>query len=99
MKGVAAIIGYMPRNDMVLAFREICFIPITPLIQLIEQNTPTLRGTKSDPIIWLDRLSSVFRSVHIKVSNGLLTSLCVKVFIDNIIFIFQRNHILANQLF
>ncbi|XP_044748390.1 transportin-3 [Coccinella septempunctata] len=66
LKGVAAIIGYMPPNDIVVAFREICFIPITPLVQLIEQDTPTSKGTKSDPVIWLDRLSSILRSVSIK---------------------------------
>lgn len=66
LKGVAAIIGYMPRNDAVVAFREICFIPITPLVQLIEQHTPTSKGTKSDPVIWLDRLSSILRSVTVK---------------------------------
>ncbi|KAL3266215.1 hypothetical protein HHI36_010397 [Cryptolaemus montrouzieri] len=69
LRGVAAIIGCMPPNDMVVAFREVSFIQINPLCHLIEQNTSPSKGTKSDPVLWLDRLSSVLRNIHVKLKG------------------------------
>ncbi|KAK9891693.1 hypothetical protein WA026_015661 [Henosepilachna vigintioctopunctata] len=69
LRGTAAILGCMPANDMVVAFREVCFIQTNALCQLMEHNRSPSKGTKTDPGLWLDRLSSVLRNVHVKLKS------------------------------
>lgn len=72
LKGVAAIVGCMPHPDITPALRELCFMQVTPICQLIEQDAIPVRGTKTDPVLWLDRLSSVFRHVVLTTAEGKL---------------------------
>lgn len=66
LKGVAAIIGCMPYNDLITALREICLLQVKPLCELIERDIIVIRGTKSDPVLWLDRLAAIFRNLNVK---------------------------------
>ncbi|GJQ77535.1 Trn-SR [Trypoxylus dichotomus] len=70
LKGVAAIVGCMPHSDIPPALRELCLMQVNPICQLIEQDAIPVRGTKTDPVLWLDRLSSVFRHVVLAVAEG-----------------------------
>lgn len=70
LKGVAAIVGCMPHVNVTPALRELCLMQVNPICQLIEQDVIPVRGTKTDPVLWLDRLSSVFRHVVITVAEG-----------------------------
>lgn len=70
LKGVAAIVGCMPHADITPALRELCLMQVNPICQLIEQDAIPVRGTKTDPVLWLDRLSSVFRHVVLTVPAG-----------------------------
>ncbi|KAF5284574.1 hypothetical protein FQR65_LT02400 [Abscondita terminalis] len=70
LRGVAAIIGCMPHNEIPTALRELCLLQTNPLCQLLEQNLKPAKGTKSDPVLWLDRLSSIFRNVCVRLSEG-----------------------------
>lgn len=70
LKGVSAIVGCMPHSELTDAMRKLCLMQLTPLCQLIEQDVVPVRGTKSDPVLWLDRLSSVLRNVNVKVFEG-----------------------------
>ncbi|XP_048516795.1 transportin-3 [Dendroctonus ponderosae] len=65
LKGVAAILNVMPHSEITVLLRELCFMQLTPLIQLIDQDVVPIKGTTSDPVLWLDRLSSVMRHVSI----------------------------------
>jgi transportin-3 len=70
VKGVAAIVGCMPHSELTDAMRKLCLMQVNPICQLIEQDVVPVRGTKSDPVLWLDRLSSVFRNVNVKAFEG-----------------------------
>lgn len=70
LKGVAAIIGCMPDRDMTPALREICLLQVKPLCDLIEHDTVVMRGTNTDPVLWLDRLAAVFRYVNVQLNEG-----------------------------
>lgn len=70
LKGVSAIVGCMPHTEIPAALRELCLLQTNPLCQLMEQNINVLRGTKTDPVVWLDRLSSVFRHVTVRLVEG-----------------------------
>lgn len=63
--GVAAILNVMPHSEITVLLRELCFMQLTPLVQLIDQDVVPIKGTTSDPVLWLDRLSSVMRHVSI----------------------------------
>ncbi|XP_065159262.1 transportin-3 [Atheta coriaria] len=64
LKGVAHILSKMDSENIVNSLRELCLMQINPLMSLAEQqNVPAVRGTKTDPVLWLDRLSSIFRSL------------------------------------
>lgn len=62
----------MPQESMATALRELCFMQLNPICQLIEQDTVLVKGTKTDPVLWLDRLSSVLRYINVTVREGKL---------------------------
>lgn len=70
IKGVAAIVGCMPYSEVGDAMRKLCFMQITPLSQLIDQDVVPVKNTKSDPVLWLDRLASVLRNISVKLLDG-----------------------------
>nr|CAD7573032.1 unnamed protein product [Timema californicum] len=70
LKGVSVILGRMPTDQIQQAMKEICWIQITPLCQLVENDVKTEKGTKSDPALWLDRLAAIFRHTNVGVENG-----------------------------
>lgn len=71
LKGVAAIIACMKSSEVAPVLRELCFMQINPMCQLIEKNVVPVRGTKMDPVLWFDRLASIFRHVTINVEEGI----------------------------
>nr|CAI5836961.1 unnamed protein product [Callosobruchus analis] len=70
LKGVAAIMGKVSHNDITAAVRELCFMQLKPLSELIEQNIVPVRGTKTDPVLWLDRLGAIFKFIKVNVGDG-----------------------------
>lgn len=69
LNGIAAIISYMAFNEITIALREVCLSQIRPLCEIIEKDVIVVRGTKSDPVLWLDRLSAIFRNLNVKPAN------------------------------
>ncbi|CAG9762958.1 unnamed protein product [Ceutorhynchus assimilis] len=65
LKGVASIVSVMPHSEITVVLRELCFMQLTPLVQVMEQTTLPVKGTTNDPILWLDRLSAILRHVII----------------------------------
>ncbi|XP_046388483.1 transportin-3 [Ischnura elegans] len=71
LKGVAVILGRLPPDEIQRAMKQLCWIQITPLCQLVENNSlKTEKGTKTDPALWLDRLAIIFRHTNPIVENG-----------------------------
>lgn len=68
--GVASILGRLPHAEVTVAVREMCFMQLNPICQLIEQDVVPVRGTKTDPVLWLDRLSAVLRYVSVDNVEG-----------------------------
>lgn len=71
LKGVAAIISCMTFNEITQALREVCLLQVRPLCELVEKDIILVRGTKSDPVLWLDRLSAIFRNLNVKPYNDI----------------------------
>lgn len=69
LKGVAAIVSYIPHQDALPALRQICLLQVKPLLDLMETDAVPVKGTKTDPVLWLDRLASVFRHTVIGINS------------------------------
>ncbi|XP_071517144.1 transportin-3 [Panulirus ornatus] len=70
LKGVASILGRFPRERIKEDMRKLCLVQISNLQKVIEGNAQIDKNTKSDPVIWLDRLAAIFRNVNPVVQNG-----------------------------
>ncbi|KAG8222278.1 hypothetical protein J437_LFUL003259 [Ladona fulva] len=70
LKGVAVILGGLPPDEIQRAMKQLCWIQVTPLCELVETSVKTEKGTKTDPVLWLDRLATIFRHTSPVVENG-----------------------------
>lgn len=70
LSGVANIVQCMPHNDIPAALRELCSLQLNPLCELMERDVVPIRNTKTDPVLWLDRLASIFRGISVRVIEG-----------------------------
>lgn len=43
------------------AMKELCWFQARPLCEIMERRIPIEVGTKTDPVVWLDRLATIFR--------------------------------------
>lgn len=59
--GVAKILSELPKDEIERNMKELCWFQARPLCHLIEERVPVQRATKADPVMWLDRLSAIFR--------------------------------------
>lgn len=59
--GVAVIMSSLPREELAQAMKELCWFQARPLCEIMEHRIPIEVGTKTDPVIWLDRLAAIFR--------------------------------------
>lgn len=49
---------------------ELCWFQARPLCELMDnRGHPVERGSKTDPVIWLDRLAAIFRHTNIQIDN------------------------------
>ncbi|KAI4481697.1 hypothetical protein M0804_009218 [Polistes exclamans] len=72
LKGVSWILAILPKAEIEPAMKELCWFQAMPLCQLMQSKVPVEKGTKTDPAIWLDRLSVIFRytNPHIEDENA-----------------------------
>lgn len=82
LKGIAAIITCMPHDEITAALREICMLQSEPLLELMDKNVPPAWDTKTDPIVWLDRLSAIFRFVVVSVPDTSPTHPCQPIVVQ-----------------
>ncbi|XP_014226536.1 transportin-3 [Trichogramma pretiosum] len=69
IKGISKVISTLRNNEVDGPLKELCWLQARPLCHLIEENLPIVRNTKTDPILWLDRLATIFRNVSPPVEN------------------------------
>ena len=77
IKGVADILSSMPHDKIQEATRTLCSLQAEPLKALIERHRSNTgvaiyKNTVSDPVLYLDRLASIFRNVTPVVTPGAL---------------------------
>ncbi len=79
LKGVAVLVSGMPFDRIEMAMKTLIDLQLQPLAKLTEAaatptgSTPTPRVVKnspSDPVLYLDRLSAVFRHINLNVEPG-----------------------------
>ncbi|KAF7379433.1 transportin-3 [Vespula maculifrons] len=61
LKGAALVLARLPRAEITPAMKELCWFQAIPLCELLQNKVPIEKGTKTDPVIWLDRLAVIFR--------------------------------------
>ncbi|XP_015607153.1 transportin-3 isoform X2 [Cephus cinctus] len=70
LKGVASTLARLPKDEIAPAMKELCWFQARPLCELMEsRGIPIERGTKTDPMIWLDRLAAIFRHTNPRIEN------------------------------
>ncbi|XP_043274763.1 transportin-3 isoform X2 [Venturia canescens] len=71
LKGISLILARMPRNEIAPAMTELCWFQARPLCALMENpSRPVDKGSKTDPVIWLDRLAAIFRHTNIPMDGA-----------------------------
>ncbi|KAK0075611.1 hypothetical protein PV325_006643 [Microctonus aethiopoides] len=71
LKGVSIILARLPRTEITPAMKELCWFQARPLCELMESNGILLtRGTKTDPVVWLDRLATIFRYTNPQIDDA-----------------------------
>jgi len=72
IKGVVMIISIMNQDQLKGAVEKVCLLQVTPLNNIMNNlsaNTSKIvKHSVTDPVLYLDRLSAVFR--HVQPSNG-----------------------------
>lgn len=64
MTGVSIILARLPHEEITPAIRELCCFQASSLWTLLADRVPIERGTKTDPVIWLDRLAAIFKHTN-----------------------------------
>lgn len=55
------MLARLPEEEVTRAMRELCGYHATSLWTLLSDRIPIERGTKTDPVLWLDRLAAIFK--------------------------------------
>ncbi|KMQ93334.1 transportin-3 [Lasius niger] len=69
LKGVSIILARLPHEEITTAMRELCCFQASSLWALLTDSIPIERGTKTDPVIWLDRLAAIFKHTNPQIPN------------------------------
>ncbi|KAK7058745.1 hypothetical protein SK128_012246 [Halocaridina rubra] len=70
LKGVASILGRLPRERIQEDMKKLCVVQLRNLQKLLEEKPSIEKNSKTDPVVWLDRLAAIFRNVNPIVQNG-----------------------------
>lgn len=72
LKGVSLILARLPIIEISTSMKELCWFQAQELCKLVElQGIPLERGTKKDPVLWLDRLAAIFKYTNPKIDNNI----------------------------
>ncbi|XP_070539739.1 transportin-3-like [Ptychodera flava] len=71
IKGAVVILAKQPFEKVTEGVKQLVTAQTHPLSQLVKTDGPR-DGLNSDPAIWLDRLSAIFRYANPSISNGQL---------------------------
>jgi len=69
MTGVSIILARLPHEGITPALRELCCFQASSLWTLLADRVQIERGTKTDPVIWLDRLAAIFKNTNPQIDD------------------------------
>ncbi|XP_018403619.1 PREDICTED: transportin-3 [Cyphomyrmex costatus] len=70
LKGVSIILAKLPHEGITSAITELCCFQASSLCKLLADRVPIERGTKTDPVIWLDRLAAIFKHTNPQIDDS-----------------------------
>lgn len=71
LKGATDVLTKMPHDHITTGVRTLCSLQTQHLSLLLEEQATTQLGqTRTDPCIWVDRLTAVFRSCVVNIEAG-----------------------------
>ncbi|CAK1600531.1 unnamed protein product [Parnassius mnemosyne] len=66
LRALAAALGALPPHQLPAALQHAAAVQLQPLRQLLHAPAHDMtKGTRSDPVLWLDRLAALFRDVDV----------------------------------
>lgn len=68
--GVSIILARLPHEEITRAMKELCCFQASSLWTLLTNKIPIERGTKTDPVIWLDRLAAIFKHTNPQIDDS-----------------------------
>lgn len=80
--GVSIILARLPHEEITTAMRELCCFQASSLWALLADSIPIERGTKTDPVIWLDRLAAIFKHTNPQIDDPNKPHPCQSVVIE-----------------
>lgn len=66
---MSIILARLPYDEIAPAMRELCCFQASSLWTLITDRITIERGTKTDPVIWLDRLAAIFKHTNPQIDD------------------------------
>ncbi|XP_018314649.1 transportin-3 [Mycetomoellerius zeteki] len=69
LKGVSIILAKLPYDEIIPAIKELCWFQARSLWTLLTNRDQIERGTKTDPVIWLDRLAVIFKHTNPQIND------------------------------
>ncbi|XP_013180324.1 PREDICTED: uncharacterized protein LOC106126959, partial [Papilio xuthus] len=65
LRALAAALGALPAPQLAAAMRDAAEAQLRELRALMAADGEIKKGTRSDPVLWLDRLAALFRDVDV----------------------------------
>ncbi|XP_018342669.1 PREDICTED: transportin-3 isoform X1 [Trachymyrmex septentrionalis] len=98
LKGVSIILAKLPHEEIIPAITELCRFQASSLWALLANRRQIERGTKTDPVIWLDRLAAIFKHTNPQIDDpnkphpceSVLTEMCWPV-LSNVCETYQQD--------
>jgi len=66
---IPIILARLPPEGITPALRELCCFQASSLWTLLADRVQIERGTKTDPVIWLDRLAAIFKHTNPQIDD------------------------------
>ncbi|KAJ2950305.1 hypothetical protein O0L34_g11671 [Tuta absoluta] len=77
MRALASSLVGLPEEQLTVAMREAAAVQISALNELVKSNKEPIKGTSSDPVVFLDRLAALFRDVEFPTTTASTSHPCV----------------------
>ncbi|KAG1670798.1 Transportin-3 [Nymphon striatum] len=68
--GTTVILSKLPLENVSAGMKQLCLLQVSVLVEILKTDEQVKIGSKTDPVIWLDRLSAIFRHTNPIVSEG-----------------------------